>query len=129
MPHLPCYGLTIVRREQGDIRQSADGLWIYGEPAHNRDCRSRRTCLLGLQSGPIVNILEPQGIGEQALLQGALDRAFDIFPHGAETDGVWVVPQDCGLLLKVFPREVQVRRLRSPGAFISDFFGALEGIV
>jgi phthalate 4,5-cis-dihydrodiol dehydrogenase len=30
-PHPPFYGLTLVSCEQGDIRQSANGLFIYGE--------------------------------------------------------------------------------------------------
>jgi phthalate 4,5-cis-dihydrodiol dehydrogenase len=30
-PHPPFYGLTIVSGEQGDVRQSADGLFLYGE--------------------------------------------------------------------------------------------------
>lgn len=30
-PHLPFFGLTIVSCERGDIRQSPDGLWVYGE--------------------------------------------------------------------------------------------------
>ncbi len=30
-PHPPFYGLTLASCEHGDIRQSADGLFIYGE--------------------------------------------------------------------------------------------------
>ena len=30
-PHQPFYGLTVVSCEKGDIRQSADGLFVYGE--------------------------------------------------------------------------------------------------
>lgn len=32
-PHPPFYGLTLVSCEKGDIRQSANGLFIYGEEA------------------------------------------------------------------------------------------------
>jgi hypothetical protein len=42
----------------------------------------------------MVNILEPQGFGKQSLLQGALDGAFDILPHGTELERVGVFPQD-----------------------------------
>jgi MFS family permease len=92
-------------------------------------CQPSRTYRLGIQRGPKVNILELQGFSDQAMLQRALDGAFDIFPHGPKPDGVGVFAQDRCLLLEVVAREVQVGRLRSPGAFIGHFFGTLEGVV
>ena len=70
--------------------------------------RQVRCAALGLQRGPIVHILEPQGFGEQALLHRALDGACDIFPHGTQPDGIRVFPQNGGLFLRIFTREVQV---------------------
>jgi hypothetical protein len=61
-------------------------------PNHAPRLQRSTTCLLGLQGGPIVNILEPQGFGKQSLLQGALNGAFDIVPHGTEPERVRVFP-------------------------------------
>jgi IS6 family transposase len=68
----------------------------------------RRTAL-GLQGRPKVDILQLQGLGEQAMLQRPLDGALDILPHGAEPDGIGIFPQHSRLFLEVFTREVQVR--------------------
>jgi hypothetical protein len=54
-------------------------------------------------------------------------RASDIVPHDVEPEGGRVFSQGSGLPLEVFAREVQVRQLGAPGAFIGDRFGLLEG--
>src|SRR6516225_11785882 len=96
--------------------------WALGfRPRGNDECdvpfESRPQCRA------VIDLLELQWFGQQALLERTPDRPLDVSAHCIEPERVGVVPQHRALLLAVLTGEVQVSDFGAPGPLIGDFLG------
>src|SRR5215467_3296333 len=52
-----------------------------------------------------IDLIQPQRLGQQSLLERTLDRALDISSHSGEPKRVWVFPENRPLLFTILARE------------------------